>query len=121
MSKLRERFVMKLVYVLPRSLVYWCAIRLIANATTGIHENQVVPELTAMDALKRWETAKPTRRRFKVWNGPDYRVNSTNDAPRVKEINFIGRVWDLRLLVPFGISIWRNNEQKFRVRYPALG
>jgi hypothetical protein len=32
----------------------WAAVRVIANATTGEHGNQVVPELTAMEALNRW-------------------------------------------------------------------
>lgn len=40
---------------LPKKVVYYAAIRLIRNATTGKFQNQVVPELTAMDALKRWE------------------------------------------------------------------
>jgi hypothetical protein len=39
---------------LPRKLVYWAAIRLMTNATTGKYSNQVVPELTCLDALKRW-------------------------------------------------------------------
>lgn len=44
----------RLAWLMPRRLVYWCAIRLMANATTGEHSSQVVPDLTAMDALKRW-------------------------------------------------------------------
>mgnify|MGYP003425622563 FL=1 len=40
---------------MPKWLVYHCSIRLIVHATTGKHENQIVPELLAMDALKRWE------------------------------------------------------------------
>ena len=43
---------------LPRQLVYFCGIRIIAHGTTGKYSNQVVPELTAMDAIKRWETAQ---------------------------------------------------------------
>ncbi len=38
---------------MPRWLVYQCAIRLMAHATTGKHDTQIVPDLTAMDALKR--------------------------------------------------------------------
>lgn len=48
---LRLRF----VYVLPRWLVYWCAIRLVAHATAGKHGAQLVSDMTAMDALDRWE------------------------------------------------------------------
>jgi hypothetical protein len=40
---------------LPRKVVYWCAIRLMANATVGPYDSQIVPNLTAIDALKRWE------------------------------------------------------------------
>ncbi|MDE4602474.1 hypothetical protein LOF12_14120 [Sinorhizobium meliloti] len=49
-----DKIAMHIAWRLPRRLVEWCAIRLIANATTGEHSSQVVPELTAMDALKRW-------------------------------------------------------------------
>ena len=40
---------------LPRWLVAKAAIRLIAHATTGPYGNQVVPELNAMEALRRWD------------------------------------------------------------------
>jgi hypothetical protein len=55
LSKYRHRFVLALVWRLPRWLVYWCAIRLVAHATTGRYSDQVVPDLRAMDALERWE------------------------------------------------------------------
>lgn len=47
--------------MLPNWLVYWAGVRMITHATTGEHSAQVVPELTAMDALKRWaeEKCKP--------------------------------------------------------------
>ena len=41
---------------LPRKLVMWAAVRLIAYATQGRYSGQVVPELTAMDALQRWDS-----------------------------------------------------------------
>ena len=46
---------MWLAYRLPRELVMWAAIRLMAHATTGKYDTTIVPELTAMDALNRWE------------------------------------------------------------------
>jgi hypothetical protein len=52
---LREKVLMLIAWRLPRSLVYWCALRLLAHATQGKYGNQVVPELLAIDALKRWE------------------------------------------------------------------
>ena len=42
-------------YRLPKRLVEWSTIRLIAHATSGQFSNTVVPELTAMEALIRWE------------------------------------------------------------------
>lgn len=39
---------------LPSRLVYWCAIHLVAHATTGKYDKTVVPDLTAMDAVKRF-------------------------------------------------------------------
>ncbi len=55
MSRQWEQMIIGFVWILPKRLVYWCAIRVMAYATTGKHSNQVVPELLAMDALKRWE------------------------------------------------------------------
>jgi hypothetical protein len=40
---------------MPRWLVRWCAVRLGAHATTGRYSSTVVPELSFMDALKRWD------------------------------------------------------------------
>jgi len=51
-----ENLVIKVAWMLPRRLVYWCAIRLGAHATQGQYSNQEVPALAFMDALKRWET-----------------------------------------------------------------
>lgn len=57
-SKRRQRLVMALVWRLPSEIVYWSAIRLLANATTGKHSAQVVSELTIFEALERWEGRK---------------------------------------------------------------
>jgi hypothetical protein len=45
---------MALAWKLPRRLVYWCAVRVGAHATTGAYSSQVVPDLTFTDALQRW-------------------------------------------------------------------
>ena len=45
----------KIAQMLPHSVVYWAAVRLMANATQGEYSKQVVPELTCLDALKRWK------------------------------------------------------------------
>jgi len=44
----------RLAWAMPKKLVYWASIRLMAHATQGEYSNQIVPDLTAMDALKRW-------------------------------------------------------------------
>jgi hypothetical protein len=53
--KLKTKLVMAFVWSLPRGLVYWCFIRIMAYSTTGKYGDTVVPELTGMDALQRWE------------------------------------------------------------------
>jgi hypothetical protein len=52
---LRERFVLAIVWRLPRWLAYWSAIRVMAHATTGAYSSTIVTELLAIDALKRWD------------------------------------------------------------------
>ena len=49
-----EGILLWIVWRLPRTLVKWCAVRVIAHATQGPYSNQVVTDLTAIDALKRW-------------------------------------------------------------------
>lgn len=53
-----ERFWVAVAWRLPRPLVMWASVRLIAHATQGEHSSTVVPDLTAMDALRRWERAE---------------------------------------------------------------
>jgi len=43
-----------LAWKLPRTLVYWCSIRLVSHATTGPWSNEEAPRLLAMDAVNRW-------------------------------------------------------------------
>lgn len=50
----KERLIMWFVWLLPKWIVYWCAIRLGAYATCGKYGSQIVPELKFMDALDRW-------------------------------------------------------------------
>ena len=56
-----DKFWHWMAFKLPHGLVKWATIRLIAHATQGRYSNQVVPELTAMDALKRWEDSPYAR------------------------------------------------------------
>ena len=51
-----EKFMLWFVWKLPRKLVMWCAVRVGAHATTPPYGDTVVPELTFLDALKRWDS-----------------------------------------------------------------
>lgn len=51
-----EKLNVGVAWLLPKEVVKWAAVRLMAHATQGEYSTQIVPELTAMDALKRWET-----------------------------------------------------------------
>jgi hypothetical protein len=57
LRRLREHVTIKAAWLLPRSIAYWAAIRVMAHASQGQWSNQNVPDLTAVDALKRWEKA----------------------------------------------------------------
>lgn len=54
-TKLKEKVQRKIAWMLPRSIVMWAYIRVVLHATNGKWGNTVVPEITAMDALKRWD------------------------------------------------------------------
>jgi hypothetical protein len=54
-----ERLWIWIAWKLPRPLVKWAVIRLFAHATTGRYGSTSPPELTAMDALKRWDDPVP--------------------------------------------------------------
>jgi hypothetical protein len=50
-----EKLLIWIAWRMPRKLVYWCSIRLMANATSGIYGNTIVCDLKAMEALNRWK------------------------------------------------------------------
>lgn len=50
-----ERALMWFVWKLPRKVVMWSYIRVATHATTGKYANTIVPELSMMDALQRWD------------------------------------------------------------------
>lgn len=43
-----------LAWRLPRELVLWAAVRLIAHATQGQWSNTIMGDLKAVDAVNRW-------------------------------------------------------------------
>ena len=50
----RDRIWKWIAYHLPRRLVYWAAMRMLAEATTGPYAHQEVPKLTFMMGVARW-------------------------------------------------------------------
>ncbi len=60
-SQLPEKFWFWWAWRLPKKLVYFAAIRLVAFATQGEYGNTVVSELPAMEAIGRWERALTLR------------------------------------------------------------
>ena len=54
MMRMLERFWCWLAWRLPRDLVMWCAVRLMAYATTGPYDKTQPGEISIIDALNRW-------------------------------------------------------------------
>ncbi len=52
----RENLIVAIAWRLPRSVAYWCAIRVGAHATTGQYKTQDVTTLTHLETLKRWDS-----------------------------------------------------------------
>lgn len=50
-----DKLKMGIAWLMPRWLVYWCAVRLISHATTGKYSHADSTEIRAMTALRRWE------------------------------------------------------------------
>ena len=50
----KEKLLLAVVWRLPKPIVYWCAVRLGANATQGQYGNESPTDLNFMTALKRW-------------------------------------------------------------------
>ena len=51
---MKDKIYQWVAWKLPDRLVMWCAVRVFAHATHGQYSHQVVPELNAMDSLRRW-------------------------------------------------------------------
>ncbi len=54
-TKMSNKFWTLLVWRLPKPLIRWATVRAIVHATSGEYSNTVVPDVTAMDTLKRWD------------------------------------------------------------------
>jgi hypothetical protein len=51
----KENIAMWVAYRLPKRVLRWAYIRVVAHSTSGKYDTTIVPELGAMDALKRFE------------------------------------------------------------------
>jgi hypothetical protein len=51
----RDKIAQKIAYLLPKRVVYWVLIRAGAYASTGKYFTQIIPELTIMDTIQRWD------------------------------------------------------------------
>ena len=51
---MKDKLWMWIAWRLPKRLVMWAAVRVMVHATQGNFSSQIVPELKAVDALKRW-------------------------------------------------------------------
>jgi len=49
-----SKMMMWFAWHLPRKVVYWCTIRLMAHATQGCYRKTEVSSLPIMKALERW-------------------------------------------------------------------
>jgi len=54
MSVRETNFWFWLVSKLPKRLIYFCFMHVMAHSTTGKYGNTIVPELTGMDAIERY-------------------------------------------------------------------
>ena len=52
-----DKIWMWIAWHLPKNLVKWCAVRLMAHATTGQYSYVLTTKTTIIEALQRWETA----------------------------------------------------------------
>lgn len=54
MSVRETNFWFWLVRRLPKRLIYFCFMQVMAHSTTGKYKETIVPELTGMDAINRY-------------------------------------------------------------------
>lgn len=50
----KVKFYYWIVDLLPKTIIYFCFMRVMAYSTTGRYGETIVPELTGMDAIKRY-------------------------------------------------------------------
>ena len=61
-ESLRDRFGWWLAYKLPRFLIYFAAIRMFSEASTGRYSGLEAGRLTMQDAIEEWQYGTSNRR-----------------------------------------------------------
>lgn len=51
----KQSFSEWVAWKLPHNIVMWAYVRVVAHGTTGRWSNTLVPDVTAMEILKRWD------------------------------------------------------------------
>ena len=54
LKEVAEMIQIKIAWALPRKIVMWASIRLIANATQGAYGSEHPGDVSVMQALDRW-------------------------------------------------------------------
>ena len=59
---MKTKIVIWIVWKLPRFIIYWCGMRILAHATSKQWSSTIVPGLTVMEALDRWDKPHELRK-----------------------------------------------------------
>ncbi len=54
LNKIKEKVLMAIVWSLPKVLVKWAYVRVVAHATTGKYEKTELPGLDVVEVIQRW-------------------------------------------------------------------
>ena len=54
-EKYKDQLAQWVVWKLPHRIIYWATIRAVAHATQGPYSEVMVPSVSVMDVLDRWE------------------------------------------------------------------
>lgn len=61
-----EKFIIWFVWLLPAKLIYYCAVRAAANATTGDYGNKTPGDVSIIDMLEAWSSGRGGDKSFRT-------------------------------------------------------
>lgn len=64
----KDKIYRYIAWKLPRKLVMWCYMRVAAHATTGRWSQTIVPDLSMMDAIQRWDESNSPYENVVPWS-----------------------------------------------------